>query len=140
MNKIFTPLILFCGLTFLLMLSFLLVGCILLQVREEVKTLQKSTVFAGIVSSSFSYHDMPVVVSAYSKKDSERTIVHYTTLHEPGPYELMVPNPSARRRDQLSRALSVGNRFHITGNFFLFWTARREIRIDHKCNRIQTIF
>jgi pimeloyl-ACP methyl ester carboxylesterase len=91
MKKTFTLLILFRCLTFLLMLSFLLVGCTLLQVREEVNTLQKSTVLVGIVSSPLSYHDMPVVVAAYSKRDSKRAIAHYTTLHEPGPYELMVP-------------------------------------------------
>jgi triacylglycerol esterase/lipase EstA (alpha/beta hydrolase family) len=91
MNKTFTPLILFCYLTFLSILSFLFAGCALLQVREEVNILQKSTVFVGIVSSPLSYHDMPVVVAAYSKIDSKRTIVHYTTLHELGPYELMVP-------------------------------------------------
>lgn len=85
MKKTLSPLIL------LLMLSFFLVGCTLLQIREEVNTLQNSTVLVGIVSSHLSYHDMPVVVAAYSKKDSNRAIVHYTTLHELGPYELMVP-------------------------------------------------
>ena len=91
MNKTFTPLTLFCCLTFFLMLSLLLVGCALIQVKEEVKTLQKSTVLVGIVSSPLSYRDMPIVVAAYSKKDSKRAIVHYTTLHELGSYELMVP-------------------------------------------------
>ncbi|MFC1523945.1 alpha/beta hydrolase [Thermodesulfobacteriota bacterium] len=56
-----------------------------------MKTLQKSTVLVGLVSSPLTYHDMPVVVAAYSKNDNTREIVHYTTLHEPGPYELMVP-------------------------------------------------
>ncbi len=73
------------------MLSFLFAGCALLQVREDVNALKKSTVFVGIVSSPLSYQDMPVIVAAYSKMDSTRTIVHYTTLHEPGPYELMLP-------------------------------------------------
>ena len=80
-----------CSLTYLLLLSFSLVSCTLLQVREEVDILQKSTVLVGIVSSPLFYQDMPVVVAAYSKKDSKRAIVHYTTLHELGPYELMVP-------------------------------------------------
>ena len=91
MNETFAPLSSFCRWIFLFMLSFLLVGCTLLQVREEVNTLQDSTVLVGIVSSPLSYDDMPVVVAAYSKKDSKRAIVHYTTLHELGPYELMVP-------------------------------------------------
>jgi pimeloyl-ACP methyl ester carboxylesterase len=34
---------------------------------------------------------MPVVVAAYLKKGNTRTIVHYTQLHELGPYELIVP-------------------------------------------------
>ncbi len=90
MNKAFSPLILYRWLIFLLILSFVFLGCTLLQVREEVKTLQKSTVLVGIVSSPLPHHDMPVVVAAYSKKDINRVIVHYTTLHEPGPYELLV--------------------------------------------------
>ena len=61
-----------------------------MQLREETKFAKKSAVLVGTVSSTNSYRDMPVIVAAYSKKDSKRTIVHYTTLHEPGPYELMV--------------------------------------------------
>lgn len=89
MNKTFTRLILFCCFSFLLKLS--LVGCSLLQVRDEVNTLQKTTALVGIVSSPLSYHDMPVVVAAHFQKDSKKAIVDYTTLHELGPYELMVP-------------------------------------------------
>jgi len=91
MNKSLSPPSIFCCLAFLSMLSFLFAGCALLQVREDVNALKKSTVFVGIVSSPLSYQDMPVIVAAYSKMDSTRTIVHYTTLHEPGPYELMLP-------------------------------------------------
>lgn len=92
MNKAFSPPILFCYLTFLLMLSFLFAGCTFIQVSEDVNTLQKSIVFVGIVSSPISYQDTPIVVAAYSSNlDSMRTIVHHTTLHEPGPYELMLP-------------------------------------------------
>jgi len=81
----------FC-LAFLLIASCLSTGCAFLQLKEETKTLSKSTVLVGVVSSTTPYHDMHVVVAAYSKKNNARTIVHYTTLHEPGPYELMVPN------------------------------------------------
>ena len=91
MKKTLAPMTLFRCLTYLLMLSFLLASCTLLQVRREANTLQKSIVLVGIVSSPHSYNDMPVVVAAYSKRDSKREIVHYTTLHELGPYELMVP-------------------------------------------------
>ncbi len=73
------------------MLAFLLAGCAILQVREDVETLHQSTVLVGIVSSPTSNPDMPVVVAAYARTDTERAIVHYTTLHEPGPYELMAP-------------------------------------------------
>ena len=73
------------------LLSFLLAGCTFVQLSKENAFAKKSVVLVGIVSSTLSSHDMPVVVAAYSIKDSRRTIVHYTTLHEHGPYELMVP-------------------------------------------------
>ncbi len=92
MNKTYSPSIILCHLICLLTPFFLFQGCTLLQVREEANTLQKSTVLAGIVSSTFSNGDIPVVVAAYSKTDDIRKIIHYTTLHEPGPYELMVPS------------------------------------------------
>ncbi|MCP4105416.1 MAG: alpha/beta hydrolase [Desulfobacteraceae bacterium] len=63
-----------------------------MHLREEAKSARKSAVLVGNVSSALPFRDAPVVVAAYSEKDSKRTIVHYTTLHEPGPYELMVPN------------------------------------------------
>ena len=62
-----------------------------MQLREDDKTAKASIVLVGTVSSTLSFSEIPVVVAAYSKKDDKRTIVHYTTLHEPGPYELMVP-------------------------------------------------
>ncbi len=76
---------------FFFVLSFLLPGCTLMQVREDAKILKTSIALVGTVSSTLSFDEMPVVVAAYSKKDSKRTIVHYAMLHEPGPYELMVP-------------------------------------------------
>ena len=90
-NKIPGYLLIFRGLTSLLLLFFFLAGCTFLQVREDVSTMQESTVLVGIVSGPLSYDHIPVVVAAYSKKRDQRTIVHYTTLHEPGSYELMVP-------------------------------------------------
>ena len=86
----FTPQKTIYSVTFFLMLSFLLTGCTFMQLREETKFAKKSVVLVGNVSSTNSFRDMPVIVAAYSKKDSKRTIVHYTTLHELGPYELMV--------------------------------------------------
>jgi len=79
------------NLAFLLTLSLLSVGCAIFQLREETTILNTSTVLAGVVSSTVSFPDMPIVVAAYSKDGSKRTIVHYTTLHELGPYELMAP-------------------------------------------------
>lgn len=76
---------------FFVEISSLLVGCTLMQLKEETKIAKTSIVLVGIVSSTLSSCEMPVVVAAYFKKGSKRTIVHYTMLHEPGPYELMVP-------------------------------------------------
>ncbi len=76
---------------FFLLFSLLLTGCAFIQVKEEQKFAEKSNVLVGVLSSSLSFSEMPVVVAAYSKKDGVRTIAHYTTLHEIGPYELLVP-------------------------------------------------
>ncbi len=91
MNITQTPPKMICRLTFILILSFLLEGCTFMQLREETKFAKKSAVLVGNVSGTSSFRNMPIVVAAYSKKDSKRTIAHYTTLHELGPYELMVP-------------------------------------------------
>ena len=80
-----------CSLLFFFGLSSLLVGCTLMQVREDTKVAKTSIALVGTVSSTLSFDEMPVVVAAYSKKYGKRTIVHYAMLHEPGPYELMVP-------------------------------------------------
>ena len=76
-----------CGITCILMLTFLAADCTFIQLREEAKLAQNSIVLVGNVSSNLSFRDMPVVVAAYSKKDSHRTIVHYTALHELGPID-----------------------------------------------------
>ncbi len=79
------------GISVLLLFSYLVSGCALMQVREEAEMAQHSTVLVGNVSSSFSSWEIPVVVAAYSKETNKRTIVHHTTLHELGSYELFVP-------------------------------------------------
>ena len=91
MNMTFTPQKTIHSLAFFLMLSFLLAGCAFMQLKEDVKVAQSSIVLVGNVSSALSSHDKPVVVAAYFEEDGKRTIVHYATLHELGPYELMVP-------------------------------------------------
>lgn len=86
-----TPTRLTCCLATTIALTFFVAGCSLIQLGEETKILQSSTILVGKVTSSLAFWDMPVVVAAYSKEKNKRTIVHYTTLHEPGPYELIVP-------------------------------------------------
>ena len=90
-HTLFTPQRTIFNLIFFVLLSFLLAGCTLMQLREETKIAKTSIVLVGTVSGTLSSGEMPVVVAAYSKKDSKRTIVHYAMLHEPGPYELVVP-------------------------------------------------
>jgi hypothetical protein len=70
---------------------FFFTGCTFLQLREETKIIQNSTILVGTVSSAFSCENLPIVVAAYTKEKSKRQIVHYTTLHQVGPYELIVP-------------------------------------------------
>jgi pimeloyl-ACP methyl ester carboxylesterase len=78
-------------LAFLSATCIYLQSCTFVQLREEVKYAEQATVLVGHVSDPLYAGDSPVVVAAYSKKDNDIKIIHYTTLHEPGPYELMVP-------------------------------------------------
>ncbi len=70
---------------------FFFTGCTFLHLREETKIIQYSTILVGNVSSSFSCKGLPIVVAAYAREKNKREIVHYTTLHQLGPYELIVP-------------------------------------------------
>ena len=79
-----------------LALSTLLSGCVLLQLRQETEIGRNSTVLVGIVSGEPCRGDAPVVVAAYTKRRNIVTVAHYATLHEPGPYELIVPKGSYR--------------------------------------------
>jgi pimeloyl-ACP methyl ester carboxylesterase len=74
-------------------LSLLLIfyGCSFLQLKKESKISYNSKVLAGRVTGTLCSDTTPVVVAAYTKKKSSRTIVHYRVLQGPGPYELMVP-------------------------------------------------
>lgn len=78
-------------LAFLSTTCIYLQSCTFVQLREEVKYAEQATVLVGHVSDPLYTGDAPVIVAAYSKKANNITIIHYTTLHEPGPYELMVP-------------------------------------------------
>jgi len=83
-----------CSVTISLILSFLIAGCTFMQLREETKIIQNSTILVGNVTSTPSFWDRPIVVAAYSKENNTRAIVHYTTLHEQASYELIVPKGS----------------------------------------------
>lgn len=72
-------------------LCWLAAGCALLQVREESETIYDSTILVGLVTSAVASANAPVVVAASAKTGAQRDIAHYTVLHEPGPYELIVP-------------------------------------------------
>lgn len=78
------------GLLFCL-IAFWLSGCSLLHLRQEAATLYSSTIVVGQVSVDKKGSDTPLVVVAQAASGSESAIVHRTVLHEPGPYELMVP-------------------------------------------------
>jgi pimeloyl-ACP methyl ester carboxylesterase len=70
---------------------FSVAGCTFLRLSEEVKTWNASSVIAGTVSASSSLRETPVVVLAYSKSWNLRKVADYTLLHEPGPFEVIVP-------------------------------------------------
>ena len=91
MSIIFISPKLICKIAIPLTLFFLLAGCAFMKVKEETKFAKKSNVLVGNLSSTLSFYGMPVIVAAYSKKNDKIAIVHYTTLHEIGPYELIVP-------------------------------------------------
>ena len=75
----------------IILLLFVGQGCNLMQLKEDFKEAESSHVLVGIISYDQPNSNIPVVVGAYTKKGLTRTIAHYTTLHKPGPYELMVP-------------------------------------------------
>ncbi len=73
----------------LFILCFVATGCALIKLKEEVSESLASTVLVGQVASAIPEKGV-IVVAAYSLKDGERKIAHYTVLHEAGEYELMV--------------------------------------------------
>lgn len=79
------PWLLFC------LLAACLSGCSLFHLRQETATLYNSAIVVGQVSVEKRGKNAPLVVVAQAATGSERTIAHWTVLHEPGPYELMVP-------------------------------------------------
>jgi hypothetical protein len=79
---------------FFLFLSLILLslctGCSFIRVKKDTEFIHNSSILVGQVSSNRA-DKAPVIVVAYSKKGYEREIAHYTYLHEPGFFELMVP-------------------------------------------------
>lgn len=73
----------------LFVLCFVATGCALVKLKEEVSKSLVSTVLVGQVASAIPGKGV-IVVAAYSLKDGERKIAHYTVLHGAGEYELMV--------------------------------------------------
>lgn len=84
------PRAIFCIVAILFFCS-LLAGCALVKLGKETDIMENSTILVGNVTSKQRFTDTPIVVAAYTKEQNKRTVVHYTTLHEPGPYELIVP-------------------------------------------------
>ncbi len=66
-------------------------GCALLEVQQESEAVNSSTVLVGWVSAPADA-DGPIVVAAYKDPTDPVEPVHCAQLHEPGGYELMVPN------------------------------------------------
>ena len=71
-------------------LSFFL-GCTLVQLKKETEIIQNSSILVGYVSAERSLSGTPIVVAAYEKNGATRKVAHYTILHEPSAYELIVP-------------------------------------------------
>ena len=61
-----------------------------LGIRKESQQYYTYTILVGTVSCAGPTRGAPLVVAAYAKAGRRCEIAHYTLLHEPGPYELMV--------------------------------------------------
>ncbi len=66
-------------------------GCSMYTLRQEVDTLNDSKVLVGTILASGVVEKAPIIVLAYAKTGANLKIAHFTELHEPGPYELIVP-------------------------------------------------
>lgn len=66
-------------------------GCTLVQLRSETREFYDATVLAGRVSVSGDWRG-PVIVAAVTNAQGRRVIAHQTLLHEPGSFELIVPD------------------------------------------------
>ncbi|MGD8368514.1 MAG: alpha/beta hydrolase [Desulfobacterales bacterium] len=67
---------------------FVMTGCTLVQLKEDIDQSLASTVIVGRVQAAHSKKG-PIIVAA-RPVGQEKKIAHYTVLHESGEYELMV--------------------------------------------------
>ncbi len=74
----------------LAMMCLVMAGCTLLKLKENVAESLASTTLVGQIATVPPASGM-IVVAAYSLKEGQRKIAHYTVLHEAGDFELMVP-------------------------------------------------
>lgn len=66
-------------------------ACTLVQLRDEARHFYSATVLVGRVSAPPGWHG-PVVVVATTERHGAPLIAHQVRLHEPGGYELIVPD------------------------------------------------
>ncbi len=68
-----------------------LAGCTLVQLHQESKEFYSATVLVGRVAAPGDWQG-PVIVAATTRTDGELVVAHQVLLHEPGGYELIVPD------------------------------------------------
>lgn len=74
-----------------LLLPMLLAGCTLAKLRDESREFYRATVLVGRVSAEPGWQG-PVVVAAIAQTGGSAAVAHQVWLHEPGGYELIVPD------------------------------------------------
>lgn len=79
-------------------ISALVAGCTLVQVRDQSQAFYEATVLVGRVTMADDAAAFgaaaPIVVAAIREESHRRTVAHRVRLHEAGGYELIVPNGS----------------------------------------------
>lgn len=73
----------------ILIICFITTGCALLKLNHEVTQALASTVLVGHISTDFPGKG-PIIVAAYTMTQGQRTVEHYSVLHDSGEFELMV--------------------------------------------------
>lgn len=77
----------------LAMMCFVIAGCTLAKLKDDVAESLASTALVGQIATATPESGV-IVAAAYLVKDGQREIAHYTVLHEGGDFELMVPEGS----------------------------------------------